>query len=173
MDIKKKVAVVIAVAIVAVALVLYFSQKNVGGPSGAAPAEQINPTRTSAPAGLVVPGEGDKNVPAGVAVPQSVSAGSPTDPSVSHRSFLIRAAGNQFSPNTVIVKIGDTVNISLTAVDKNYDFTQPDYGFKASIPKGKTGRIDFAATVSGKFIFYCASCGGPAKGPVGYIVIAP
>ena len=68
---------------------------------------------------------------------------------------------------------GETVNLSVTAVDANYSFTQPDYGFNDMIAKGKTQTIQFQAMASGNFSFYCSSCGGPLKGPVGHIIIVP
>ena len=71
----------------------------------------------------------------------------------------------------MVVKQGDTVNLELTAVDANYGFTQPDYGFNAAIPDGKTQTIQFQALNVGNFTFYCASCGGPSKGPVGHIIV--
>ena len=66
---------------------------------------------------------------------------------------------------------GDIVNLEITAADANYGFTQPDYGLNASIVKGKTQQIQFQALQSGNFEFYCGSCGGPAKGPVGHIIV--
>jgi heme/copper-type cytochrome/quinol oxidase subunit 2 len=71
----------------------------------------------------------------------------------------------------VIVNQNDTVNLELTAVDAAYGFDQPDYGWNTAIPKGKTQAIQFQALQPGDFIFYCASCGGPASGPVGHIIV--
>lgn len=95
------------------------------------------------------------------------------DDSLKVRNFSVSVSGNQFSPNTVVAKVGDTVHFTVTAIDKDYDFTQPDYGFRVLLPKGKPKAIEFQATADGKFAFYCTSCGGPSKGPVGYLVIAP
>jgi len=93
--------------------------------------------------------------------------------SVSYRSFNITIKNGAYSPNTVIVKQGDTVNLVLTAVGANYAFTQPDYGFNAQIPEGGTKVVQFEAVQSGEFTFYCGSCGGPSKGPVGHIIVTP
>jgi len=126
-------------------------------------------TRTPVPADVTAPVVGQQ-VASSVAPPQVVT------PANSHtasqlRSFTITANHNAFTPSTIIVNQGDIVNIVVSAVDKNYDFTQPDYGFKQAIPKGQSKQIQFGATASGKFSFYCASCGGPSAGPIGYIEI--
>jgi plastocyanin len=80
---------------------------------------------------------------------------------------------NEFSPATIAAHVGDTISVNFLAEDKDYDFTQPDLGLSAKLLKGKNQLIQVSPTQTGKFTFYCASCGGPAKGPVGYLVVAP
>ena len=128
-------------------------------------------TRESISGSVTVPNEGDK-VPANVAPPVEVgSAGNNTV--ASYRSFDLNVSGGAFTPDTVIVKVGDTVHMLITASGGNYDFTQPDYGLKTALLSGKTTVVEFQAITSGKFTFYCASCGGPSKGPVGYVIVSP
>ncbi len=127
-------------------------------------------TRAPAPQNIVVPGVGAQVSSSNVAAPQVVT------PANSHstselRSFTITAEDGKFTPNTVIVNQNDVVNLVISAVGASYDFTQPDYGFHVSIPAGQSKTIQFGATASGQFTFYCASCGGPAKGPIGYIIV--
>ena len=83
----------------------------------------------------------------------------------------MKAENNSFIPDTVVVNKGDVVHIDLTAVDKDYAFTQPDYGFDSPIAKGKTRAIEFQAVAGGKITFFCKICGGPEKGPVGYLIV--
>lgn len=125
------------------------------------------PTRSAVPIGITVPQEG-QTVASSVAPPQVVAPVN-SHTSSDFRGFRIQANSDQFTPNTVIVNVGDVVDILVTAVDKSYDFTQPDYGYRQQISKGQTATIQFGATAAGQFMFYCASCGGPQKGPVGYI----
>ena len=127
-------------------------------------------TRTAALADVTVPDKGASSTSANVAVPVVQGPGDPSG-NVSYRSFNIAIQNNAYTPNTVIVNQGDTVNLELTAVDAAYGFTQPDYGFNAAIPKGKTQTIQFQTLNTGNFTFYCASCGGPSKGPVGHIIV--
>jgi heme/copper-type cytochrome/quinol oxidase subunit 2 len=118
---------------------------------------------------VVVPEAGATST-GGVAVPQVESASAPGADS-KYRSFDITIQNGQFTPSTIAVNLGDTVNLRISAVGGSYDFTQPDYGLKVSLSSGGSQQIEFAATAPGKFVFYCASCGGPAKGPTGYIVV--
>ncbi|MBI4086283.1 MAG: cupredoxin domain-containing protein [Candidatus Liptonbacteria bacterium] len=129
-------------------------------------------TRLPASSGISVPNATSSNVPANVAKPSIVTSAAPNS-SASFRKFSISAGGGQFIPNTVIVNIGDTVHLDITAVDAGYDFTQPDYGFNIILPKGQAKVVEFQATAEGKYTFFCKACGGPAKGPVGYVVVAP
>lgn len=89
------------------------------------------------------------------------------------RSFSLSVSSNEFSPSNVIAYIGDTVRLNITAKDKDYDFYQPDYGLSKQLPKGVAALVEFQVTAAGKYTFYCKSCGGPAKGPVGYVVVVP
>lgn len=127
-------------------------------------------TRAEVPSDITVPGAGATNVPDGMAVPKTeVQAAPGVDSKL--RAFDISVNRDEFSPSTVAVNVGDTVHINLTAVDKDYDFTQPDYGFNMPLPKGVKKVLEFQVSNEGKFTFYCKSCGGPDKGPVGYIIV--
>jgi heme/copper-type cytochrome/quinol oxidase subunit 2 len=173
---KKIIAIVVGVVLVIVVLGIVVSKR---GPFFAPPVpvpatsteSSVPVTREAAPVNVVIPGENATNTPENVAVPDTVSRGSSADPSVSQRGYSIQAENDQFTPNTVIVKLGDLIDIHLTAVDKAYDFTQPDFGFHADVAQGTVQRIQWTATDIGKFIFYCKSCGGPSQGPIGYIII--
>ena len=138
--------------------------------SGTVSNANASATIQSLPSNVVVPTQNASSVPAGVAAPSIVTSGSPSG-STSYRSFSINISGGAYTPNTVIVNQGDTVHISLTAVDGGYDFTQPNYGLSLAISKGQSKVVQFDADTAGKFTFYCASCGGPAKGPTGYIEV--
>lgn len=174
---------VILIVFVAIALVVLFAvikygastdtPDSSGGSGMASPQTQPgSTTRAQAPANIVVP---DKTavVPENIAVPEVVAPASPVTNS-SYRSFTMKMQAGAFSPNTVIVKEGDTTRVTISAADANYDFIQPDYlGNKISIAKGQSWMWQFDATAAGKFTFYCPSCGGPSKGPIGYLIVAP
>lgn len=146
------------------------SQTGANNPANQNPAQNPNQqtsTRTKAP-DVVVPDANATNLPKNVAKPETVIPSG----SAAIRIFEIKADANKFTPDTLIVNNRDTLKIKLTAVDKDYDFTQPDYGLLNYLAKqGQTRTIEFGTSAPGKFTFYCASCGGPDKGPVGYLVI--
>ena len=133
---------------------------------------QISPTRAPVNENLVVPDKGSGSVPSNVARPDIQGPGSATG-STDFRGFSMAADGDAFIPNTIIVKQGDTVRIKFRAVGKDYDFTQPDYGFSVSVARGTEQTFQFDATAPGTFTLFCKACGGPAKGPVGSLVVAP
>jgi nitrous oxide reductase len=122
---------------------------------------------------IEVPEVGETNVSKGVAVPRNVIPASTASEAKIRNFSEMKIENNTFVPEEFIVKQGDVFDVNVTAVDKDYDFTQPDYGFNLNIKKGETKRVQFQATASGKFTFYCKSCGGPEKGPIGYLTVVP
>src|SRR5258708_7132312 len=141
-------------------------QNNVGTAPSLAPE---NITRTIAPTNVVVPDTNTQNVPPDVVKPSEVAPSNASG--ASYRDYNIQITASAFTPNTVISKLGDTINISFTAADGDYTIVQPDYGLKYTVKNGRSTRAQFTGTATGKFTFYCSSCGGPGKGPVGYFVI--
>lgn len=177
-----------AAAVAILSVLLFLPRTQTGSPTqggnssasnnGVAGSAPSSTTVAPVPAGVTVPNAGDKNVAAGIAAPQIQTAAHPAGGDSSFRQFAISVSNNNavgddvFSPDTVVVKKGDIVDLEITAVNQDYDFTQPDYGFSSIVlPKGKAVQIQFQALNVGKFTFYCTSCGGPGKGPVGYIII--
>lgn len=130
------------------------------------------PTRAPATNGVVVPNKDAANIPENVARPDIQGAGNPSG-STEFRGFSITAQNDAFSPDTIIVTQGDTVRVKFQALGKDYDVTQPDYGFSVSVPRGTEKTFQFDATAAGTFTFFCKTCGGPAKGPVGSLVVVP
>lgn len=172
MDKKKIVISLAAVAILALG-VWWLNPKSPGEPGDRTTAlvESGGTTVGEVPKNVVIPEKESENLPENLAKPEVVTPAGPNTTS-NFRSFVIKAEGNKYIPDTVIVRERDTIHIEMTAVDRNYDFTQPDYGFKAKISKGKTGIIEFQALRVGRFAFFCESCGGPGKGPVGTLIVA-
>lgn len=177
---KQKINLIIAVAVIVllVFVILFWPRAKtnplVQNPStGSQGSVGQLATVAAVPANTTVPNEGD-NVKGGVAVPQIQVPAHPSGAGTGDlRQFAITADNDAFTPATIIVKNGDIIDLEITAVDKNYDFTQPDYGFSAvPVQKGTTAKIQFETLTTGKFTFYCTSCGGPNKGPIGYVIVA-
>jgi len=173
---KKELIIISIIAVIAlVALSVWYFRKNApinfqDGSTGQNSAP-FRGSETRQPVGenVSIPDE-NSSVSTDVAKPQIVAQASPGSLS-SLRIFSLNVSANGFEPNTIIVKAGDTVHLNIKAVGKNYDFFQPDYGLSKLLPNGETTVVEFQATAADKYTFYCKACGGPKKGPVGYIVV--
>lgn len=172
------VAVVALIVIIGISVSIKRSGSNLNSPLGGAgggnkPSGPVTQEALPQSAVVIVPGANATSAPPGVAVPTNVSPANAAGTS-NFRNFNITIDNNKFIPDTINVYTNDQLVLNFTAVDKNYDFTQPNIGANAiPIPKGTTYKLPMQAPPPAKYIFYCKSCGGPDKGPVGYIVIAP
>lgn len=135
--------------------------------------EQPRPsqTRLDVPASIEVP-DATSMVDSNVARPSAVRPEEPTSDS-KLRVFQIQIRNDMFIPDTVIIRARDEADITFTAIDKNYDFIQPDNGYSGAVPKGVSKTLAGRFYAAGKYVLYCLSCGGPAKGPIGYIIVVP
>lgn len=194
MDRKKKwliaIGIVIVIALI-VAIVLTQKQKaspeetnkttgtdtSITAPEAAAPEVGTNVNdkfRVEAPKDIKIPEVNDKTLTAeqkkDIAVPTVVTAAAPGVES-SFRSYDIKGEGGKFIPSTVIAKVGDTVHINFTAVDRDYDIVFPSYNMKQSAKLGQTKILEFQAVQDGSFVYYCEICGGLNSTAKGNIVI--
>jgi heme/copper-type cytochrome/quinol oxidase subunit 2 len=177
---KNKIIILIVVIAIIVAIFVWGFLKNKSQTSQnngvsntvnqSAPQSQ---TWQAPPKNVEVPGVGETNVPEGIAVPKNVSPASAVSDAKIRNFSELKIENNKFTPQEFIVKQGDVFDVNITAIDKNYDIYQPDDGSSLVIKKGETKRWQFQPTAVGKFTFYCKSCGGPEKGPVGYLVVVP
>ena len=174
---EKTKVIVAAVIIVLVALLAWFvffrnGYSPYGGNSGTKNGlVSQSPTVAPVPANSIVLNEGDKSTNVNVVVPELQVPAHKTG-SASYRQFAITANNGAFMPDTAVVNQGDIVDLEIMAVDKSYDFTQPDYGFyNVVIAKGTTKKIQFEALNPGKFTYYCSSCGPLGHGATGYVVV--
>lgn len=181
MDKKTSVLAVLAGVVLIVVLVVVATTmrraspgiKNV--PGGGVGEKAATSTRQAAPVNVVVPEvNSSSTTPANVAVPK-ISTEAARDAAVSSnfRKFEMQVRDDVFVPNTVIVNQGDAVEIDITAIDKDYYFTQPEKRYDFLLPKGKSMPLAFTAAGEGNFLFYCSSCGGPEKGPTGHLIVVP
>lgn len=183
MDLKnKKVVIYVTVAVLVVAGLVFIlasnttksgivSQTGSNATTTASADQPKSATYASVSADTKIPGVGEQTS-GGVGVPKTVLPAAP-GVTASARAFDVSVQDDKFIPDTLTVLVGDTVNVSLTAIDKDYDFYQPDYGLSTSLPKGVKKLILFQGNSVGKYTFFCKSCGGPSKGPVGYFVVVP
>jgi len=130
--------------------------------------------RVEAPTNIKVPEANDKTLTEeqkkDVSIPTVVTPAAPGVQS-SYRSFDLRGEGGLFAPSKIIVRMGDTIHINFSAVDKDYDFILPSYGVKTTAKKGQVKVIEFYAVQDGSYTYYCESCGGINSTAKGEIVI--
>ncbi len=175
------ISILVVVVVLIIGFIIFSSQKdNPQNPNSLTPAgdnTQTNsetpinpnppPTVTQAP-NVAVPNTDSTKLPPNVARPESVIPSG----TAAFRTFVVRAEAGKFTPDTLIVNNRDVVRVKLSSIDKDYDFTLPDYGLvNYFVKKGQSLTIEFGASGSGKYTFYCITCGGPEKGPVGYLIV--
>lgn len=168
---KKKVLTIVGIALAVVVVVVILVLVGPGSKSGSRQAGDANKglTMSDVPEGIKVPEMGEE-VAQGVAVPEAVAAAS-VNGNNKYRIFSVAADKDAFSPDTIIVNVGDVVHINFTAVDKAYDLTIPDYGMKQTVNKGETKALEFQTVAAGKFMFYCDLCGGLNSEVKGYVIV--
>lgn len=135
--------------------------------------EEQSGTRGNIPEGAEVPELGADPEDESVAVPVSVTDAAKGIGGSQLRTFLVSAEAGKFMPSTITVYKNDTVHISFTAVDKEYDITVPDYGLYRTAKKGETVPLEFRAEQEGQFVYYCDVCGGAGSGTEGRLIVIP
>ncbi len=189
---KKKIFILVLLIIIAllVAYFVYTTNKKIVAPGAtnqtpttnqnitpATPQQGTNGQdqfRAAVPASIVVPEMNASLTPEQkkvIAVPTVVTPAAP-GVSASFRSFDIKAENNTYTPSQIIGRVGDTIHVNFTAVDKDYDIVFPSYNMKQTALKGQTKILEFQAVQEGSFTYYCDKCGGPNGPTKGNIVIA-
>lgn len=87
---------------------------------------------------------------------------------------VIKLSGDKFrfSPDTITVKKGQPVRITLTSVDMPHNFAVDELGVQGEIfQPGQTGNTDFTPDKVGEFEFYCAVGQHRQKGMVGKLIV--
>lgn len=165
------IGLVVVVVIIGIIINRIVTSRVNNGAVQPATSSTVSQTVSDVPADIYVPDAGEE-AKGDVAVPSAVVEAAP-GVEAKARSYAIAVNGNAFSPSTVIVRAGDTTSIRFTAQDKDYDFVQPDLGLSSKLLRGKEQLIQVSPSTPGRYQFFCQSCGGPDKGPVGYLIVAP
>ncbi|MEK7138400.1 MAG: hypothetical protein AAB787_02730 [Patescibacteria group bacterium] len=175
MKIEKKSFLLIIFGIVVLGLIVFFAFKS-ENPEIKKDASGKFLTREVISRAYEVPEVDTVGLPENIAVPSLVLPLNPPPGNTKRlRVFNLSIEGDRFSPDTIIVNDWDEFSIYVTAIDKDYDFTQPDMGVSVKTSKGERVLIkqSFGETKGARFYFFCASCGGPLQGPRGQILTVP
>ena len=69
---------------------------------------------------------------------------------------IFSAAKNwEFEPNTITVKKGDSVAITVHSIDVAHGFALPDFGVSQRLNAGDEVTVEFTADKKGTFTFFC------------------
>lgn len=85
--------------------------------------------------------------------------------------MTVSAAG--YNPSALTVKLGDLVQIRLTAAGGDYDFSMPWSGLYQSVKKGETKQISFQTTAVGTYLFQCRDFCPSGKTINGQVIVLP
>jgi cytochrome c oxidase subunit 2 len=76
------------------------------------------------------------------------------------KTFQITAKTYEFTPDPIEVNQGDTVRLSVTAIDKDHGFGIKSLDIDQTLAKGETSTIEFVADKKGEFTIGCTKfCG--------------
>lgn len=126
---------------------------------------------------------GDTTVPGGhdvgmefpepdVSLDSSVSIDAPVEATGEEVSFNIDAFNFGYSQETLRVKKGDTVTITLTSTDGFHDWVVDEFGAETSkIRDGETTSVTFVADQTGEFEYYCSVGSHRQMGMVGTLIV--
>jgi cytochrome c oxidase subunit 2 len=77
-----------------------------------------------------------------------------------------------FSPNTITLPKGKTVDFEVTSNDVHHGFNLPDFGVRADVVPGQTTRVRVTLDKAGTYNFHCDYyCGSGHEGMSGQIVV--
>ena len=80
------------------------------------------------------------------------------------REVSIYAYKYGFFPNPIVVKYGEKVRLTATAIDVTHGFRVPEFQINEILPKGKADTFEFTASKKGTFIVHCSIYCGPRHG---------
>ncbi len=72
----------------------------------------------------------------------------------------------------ITVKKGEQVRLNITSIDVTHGFSIPDFGVNTSLVPNQTNTVEFTATKTGTFSFFCSIfCGSGHSGMRGTLQV--
>ena len=87
------------------------------------------------------------------------------------REIPVSAKAYEFTPNTITIKSGEDVTISLSSVDGFHDFMVQGIGHVVGAKAGKTAMGGLRVTKPGTYKFWCSVSGHRSNGMKGTITV--
>jgi cytochrome c oxidase subunit 2 len=73
----------------------------------------------------------------------------------------VKASRYKFSPDPIVVKLGENVRLLLTSTDVEHGLSIPEFKVNVVAAKGETKNVDFIADKKGTFHAHCNVYCGP------------
>jgi cytochrome c oxidase subunit 2 len=78
----------------------------------------------------------------------------------------------RFSPSTLELKLGESVVLEISSLDRKHGFAAPDFDVDIEVTAGKPVRVRLTATRAGTFAFHCSIfCGSGHEDMQGVLVV--
>lgn len=88
------------------------------------------------------------------------------------KEFTLTAKQWSFSPSKITVNKGDKVILHIKSIDVTHGFQIDEFGVSKTLSPGKTVDVQFAASKTGTFSFFCnVFCGSGHGGMNGKLIV--
>ena len=102
----------------------------------------------------------------------AIACGGGSAPQENVPVVTITAQRWSFSPDTIALQTGVTVDLELTSNDVHHGFNLPDFNVRADVASGQTVAVRITPDRGGTFLFHCDYyCGSGHEGMSGQIVV--
>ncbi len=169
---KKQITIVIVLGVVVFGgIVIGIFFRNAQTPQNGPAAPEGNPSSGET---VISKGEYTSEVPknATLTVPVHEAPAAPNVPQTLG-IFSMTVSENGFNPDSITVKNGNLVQINLTAVGVDFDFSMPYTGLYTMVKKGETKQVSFQTTGTGTFVFECRDHCPPSGKIQGTVIVIP
>ncbi len=175
--ISKSAKLVFVLLLVSVVLISGCTEQSVA--NGSSPSDSVNSNQlTECPQGQVKTDSGcmpenKEETPNTIPDESSKPANNePTEQSQTIKEFSMTAKQWSFDPETITVKKGDHVKLTIKSIDVTHGFAIPDFGVSENLEPNKEIVVEFDADKTGTFTFFCSVfCGSGHASMKGTLVV--
>ena len=132
-------------------------------PTAPAPGEKPTSPPAPEPTTTTTPASSATNTPSG----SQATAAAPSQPETAQaavKEFDVSAKKWSFDPSTITVNKGDTVKLHITSEDVTHGFSLPEFSVSDTLSPGTTTTVEFIASKTGTFSFFCSMFCGSGHG---------
>jgi len=166
----KQTGIVLAVIIIIIIVGIVWSKSKTAPVAPSSDMSQTEKMETGEGiTGTIADGQNDTQSAPATGQP---SAGTPSMPAGTVKTFTVLGSNYAFAPNTITVNKGDTVQIIFKNSGGIHDFKIDEFNVAtARIQTGQTATVQFVADKSGIFQYYCSVGSHRAMGMWGTLTV--